>query len=59
MGNRRTSALTRLFGLESLRPSTVPWPPMPTLLLRPPTESEAIGLVGAAPPTSPTGPQVR
>jgi hypothetical protein len=59
MGRLRTSAPMRLSGLESLRPSMVPWPQTPTSLLRPLAESEAIGLAGAVPPISPAGPQAR
>jgi hypothetical protein len=55
-GRLRTSVPMRLYGLESLCPSMVPWPQTPMSLLRPSTESEAIGLAGAAPPISPAGP---
>jgi hypothetical protein len=57
----RSSALPRLVGLGSSRPSTVPrtLTPMPTPLPRPPSEPEVLGLVGAAPSTLLAGPQTR
>jgi hypothetical protein len=58
-GRLRTSAPMRLSSLESLRPSTTPWPQTLMSLLRPSAESEAIGLTGVAPLISPTGPQAR
>jgi hypothetical protein len=50
-----------LAGLGSSRPSMVPrlLMPTPTPLPRPPSEPEALGLAGAAPPTPPVGPQTR
>jgi hypothetical protein len=47
----RSSALPRLAGLGSSRPSMVPQLLMLTPLPRPPSEPEALGLAGAAPLT--------
>jgi hypothetical protein len=59
MGRLRFSVPMRLSGLESSHSTMVPWPQTPTLLFRPSTKSEAIELTGAAPLTSPEGPQAR
>jgi hypothetical protein len=59
MGRLRSFAPMWLSGLESSCSKMVPWPQTPMLLFHPSTKSEAIGLAGVAPLTSPEGPQAR